>query len=345
MLNLRLAKNRKIEVNIMQEQRKLDHIDLTLKAQKNILDLDGRFNYEPLLAAHPTHNNLKTTIFGKKLNAPLWVSSMTGGTSKANLLNHNLARVCQEFGLGMGLGSCRSLLESDNYFEDFNLRNIIGPDLPLFANLGIAQIEKAVLNNSTDKIFNMMEKLLVDGLIIHINPLQEYLQNEGDVISRPPIETIQTFLKLTNVKVIIKEVGQGMGPQSLKALLALPITGIELAGFGGTNFSRIEMLRNTKAAHNLDPLTTIGHSGLEMIEILNQYYSKFPIDIIISGGVRNFLDGFYLSKKSKNNSVIGQAKNFLVHAEDYSVLKSFVQNEIDGLKMANAFLTIKESYL
>jgi isopentenyl-diphosphate delta-isomerase len=327
----------------MQEQRKLDHIDLTLKAQKNILDLDLRFNYEPLFSAHPNkNNNLDTIIFGKKLRAPLWVSSMTGGNAKAHHLNKNLARLCHEYGLGMGLGSCRSLLDSDQYFEDFNLRPIIGDELPFFANLGIAQIEKSLQENSCEKIIHLTEKLSVDGLIIHINPLQEYLQSEGDKITQSPIETLKAFLQLTNIKVIVKEVGQGMGPQSLAALVELPIAGIELAGFGGTNFSEIEIIRQADKKSNLYPLTSVGHTALEMVEILNEFAQSHPKEIIISGGIKNFLDGHYLLKKSKNNSVIGQAKNFLVHAEDYSKLSAFTENEINGLKMANNYLTLKE---
>jgi isopentenyl-diphosphate delta-isomerase len=330
----------------MQEQRKLDHINLTLLAQKNLLDIDTRFNYEPLLAAHPkSSDNLKTTIFGKTLNAPLWISSMTGGSSKSTLINHNLARVCREFGLGMGLGSCRSLLNDNFDNEDFNLRPIIGDDLPLFANLGIAQIEESLQKKTYDKIFKMLETLAVDGLIIHINPLQEYLQTEGDSITVPPIETLKKFLAITNIKIIVKEVGQGMGPESLKALLALPIAGIELAGYGGTNFVEVEMKRDVEHKPGLSPLASVGHSTLEMIEILNSFYKKYPKDLIISGGIKNFLDGHYLLKKSYNNAVIGQAKNFLVHAHDYGKLRDFVQNEIEGLKMANNFLTIKERKL
>ena len=330
----------------MQEQRKLDHINLTLEAQKNLLDLDPRFNYEPLLAAHPNlENKLETTIFGKKLKAPLWVSSMTGGSSKSTLINHNLARICREFGLGMGLGSCRSLMNENYKNADFDVRPIMGDDLPLFANLGIAQVEQSIRENNCDKILKMLEVLTVDGLVIHINPLQEYLQKEGDVITVPPIETIKKFLSLTKTKVVIKEVGQGMGPASLKALMELPIAGIELAGFGGTNFVEVEMKRNVKHKAGLYPLATVGHSALDMIDTLNGLHHKYQKDLIISGGIKNFLDGYYLLKSSANNAVIGQAKNFLVHAHDYESLRDFVRNEIDGLKMAYNFLTIKERKL
>ncbi len=328
----------------MQEQRKLDHITMTMKAQKNLLELDTRFNYEPMLSAHPhPETQLETKIFGKTLKAPFWISSMTGGTSDANLININLARVCHEFGLGMGLGSCRPLLESKKYFSDFDLRSIIGDAQPFFANLGIAQIEKSLEEKSSEKIFEMIHNLEADGLIIHINPLQEYLQLEGDTISRPPIEILAEFLSLSKTKIIVKEVGQGMGPKSLLALLELPIAGIELAGFGGTNFSEIELLRGPEKKRSLAPLTTVGHSASEMIDFLNNFKDRYKTEIIISGGVKNFLDAHFLLSKSKHNAVVGQAKNFLAHARNYEELKEFVQNEIAGLKMAQAFLSVKES--
>ena len=134
-----------------------------------------------------------------------------------------------------------------------------------------------------------------------------------------------------------------MGPLSLKALLALPIAGIELAGFGGTNFSQIEIMRNTQSDNTFSPITQIGHSAHEMILMLNKMHGTRKIDIIISGGVKNFLDGYYLLEESLNNAVIGQAKNFLVYALNYESLKVFVQNEIEGLKLAHAYLQVKES--
>jgi len=162
----------------MQETRKRDHIEMATNAQTSGAIVDSRFFYEPLLSAHPTQNNssLETTFFGKNLGAPFWISSMTGGVGEARVINQNLARVAREFKLGMGLGSCRVLLESDQYFEDFNLRPILGDDLPFFANLGIAQLEKLVLQNEIKKIANLVERLEADGLIIHVNPLQEWFQ-------------------------------------------------------------------------------------------------------------------------------------------------------------------------
>jgi len=227
-----------------QKNRKIEHIQLTKDSQIGEASIEERFNYEPIFGVHPTDDDsLNIEFLGKKLNAPLWISSMTGGTDNAEKINKNLALAAKEFGLGMGLGSCRSLLHDDLCIKDFDVRNIIGNDLPFYANLGVFQVEQLVRKKQLFKIHNLIEKLKVDGLIVHINPLQEWFQVEGDRFVRPPIETIAELLELVSFPVIIKEVGQGMGPKSLNALVQMPLAAIEFGAFGGTNFSKLEVLR------------------------------------------------------------------------------------------------------
>ena len=116
---------------------------MAFKSRVETGELDTRFYYEPMLTAHPKPGSLQPFPFlGKMLRTPVWVSSMTGGTALANKINRQLARACGEFGMGMGLGSCRQLLYSNEFLPDFDVRDEIGTDLPLYANLGIAQVEK-----------------------------------------------------------------------------------------------------------------------------------------------------------------------------------------------------------
>ena len=117
--------------------RKEDHINQAFQARVDKTVADQRFNYEPLLAAHPVDRPAPFAFAGKTMRLPLWISSMTGGTAQAGVINRNLARACNEFGLGMGVGSCRILLEDECHFDDFNLRHIIGEASPFYANLGI----------------------------------------------------------------------------------------------------------------------------------------------------------------------------------------------------------------
>ncbi|NTV84971.1 MAG: isopentenyl-diphosphate delta-isomerase, partial [Bacteroidales bacterium] len=159
--------------------RKKDHIELAFNAKTGKEEIDRRFFYEPMMAKHPAAGLAPFTFLGKTLRAPIWVSSMTGGTKLAGHINHNLAKVCREFGLGMGLGSCRPILDNEEHFEDFDMRGIIGDDLPFYANLGIAQLEEMVLKDDISPVNRLIERLRADGLIIHVNPLQEWLQPEG----------------------------------------------------------------------------------------------------------------------------------------------------------------------
>lgn len=328
--------------------RKNDHIDLAFKARSSESEIDGRFNYEPMMSAHPDDKHKLSTIFsGKSLDAPVWISSMTGGTQKAAIINRNLAKACGEFKLGMGLGSCRQLLFSDEYLKDFQMRPFLG-EQPFYANLGIAQIEDLVQAGQLDKITELIHKLDADGLIIHVNPMQEWLQPEGDRFKKSPIHTITDVLEALDIKVIVKEVGQGMGPQSIEALLKMPLIALDFAASGGTNFALMEIMRSSQAiGKHYQPLVHVGHTATEMVELTNQIAQVLGTQcltrqIIISGGISSFLDGFYLIEKSYLPAIYGQASGFLKNAMgDYSILQEYMTMELKGLSLAKAFLKIK----
>jgi len=331
------------------EDRKRDHIQMAFASKVGAELLDSRFYYEPILASHPDNSASEKIPFSDKyLRYPVWVSSMTGGTAMASKINANLAQACKEFGFGMGLGSCRQLLSDNTHFADFNVRKIMGEHLPLYANLGIAQLEQIVENKQYGLVKDLIDKLNADGLIIHVNPLQEALQPEGDAFKHSPLYTIMKLLDNLPIKYIVKEVGQGMGPASLDALCRLPLEAIEFAAAGGTNFSKLELMRrDTEEKAAFDPITRVGHTALEMVHFINDLKTKnhqnFLVkQLIISGGVSNFLDGFFLIGKSMVPAVYGQASSFLRFAtEDYAVLQHFISGQIQGLKYAQAFLKIK----
>ncbi len=329
--------------------RKRDHIELAFQSQIANGTLDERFYYEPLLSGHPKRGSLSEFEFlGKTMRVPMWVSSMTGGTQLAHTINHNLAKACREFGMGMGLGSCRSLLYTDDTLEDFSVRRLIGDDLPLYANLGIAQLEQLLDNNQIYVVNDMLDKLAADGLIVHVNPLQEWLQPEGDRFKYPPIETIKRFLDNFDKPIVVKEVGQGMGYASLKALFQLPLAAIDFAANGGTNFAKVELLRSDEKKQQIyGQLANVGHSAGEMVNMSNRILEELGDkalckQIIVSGGVKNFLDGYYLINKLSCQAIYGQASAFLRYArEDYETLQEYVDAQVQGLELANSLLAIK----
>lgn len=328
--------------------RKDSHLDLALRSQNN--ETDPRFYYEPMIAAHPNlKDNWETVFGGKKMRFPIWISSMTGGTGKTNEVNRRLAATAKRFGLGMGVGSARIAIEDQAKAKDFNLRNILGDDAPFYLNFGIAQIEDLLNSKGIYKLEDLRKQLGADGFIIHVNPLQEWMQPEGNKIESPPVDTIKKFLEETGgCSLIIKEVGQGFGPESMKALLTLPLTAIEFAAAGGTNFSKVELQRNEAKSRFLNSFIRIGQSADEMVDILNQLTSEMGENrkcnqVIISGGIRNFLDGYYFITKSKLKAIYGQASSFLEYAmQSQEALDEFVQYQTEGLLLAKAYLKIKK---
>ncbi|MBE0647122.1 MAG: type 2 isopentenyl-diphosphate Delta-isomerase [Bacteroidales bacterium] len=329
------------------EQRKTDHIQLAFSSRVADIYSDNRFSYEPLLGSYAQGEIKPFPFLGKTFRVPIWVSSMTGGSRFARHINANLARACREFGMGMGLGSCRILLEDKSCFDDFNVRDILGPDQPLYANIGIVQLEEMLEDNSVDRLSELVASLRADGLIIHVNPIQEWLQREGQILKHPAIDSIEQLLSLTEVKIIVKEVGQGMGAESIKRLLRLPLEAIELAAFGGTNFAKVELSRGTPQNQDrYEPLTYVGHHALDMVETINICVDSGEQvscrQLIVSGGIRSFLDGYYFISKSKLPSIYGQASKLLHYAmDDYQDLESYLTDQVNGLKFARAFLRIR----
>ena len=274
---------------------------------------------------------------------------MTGGVGPARHINQNLARVAAEFGLGMGLGSCRALLQDDQYFADFNLRSIIGDDRLFLANIGIAQIEQLLAEKKIERIHVLVDRLRADGLIIHVNPLQEFFQPEGDRITRAPIHVLEEFLENAPYPVVVKEVGQGMGPRSLRALMKLRLAAIDFASFGGTNFTKVELNRGTYGP--LSPyhgFAHVGHTAYEMVEMVKQIELEMgpassgqvgQKQYIISGGIQSVLEGMPCLAALQGRSVLGMATSFLNHATGrYEELHEYVQTQVGAYLLARQYL-------
>lgn len=308
-------------------------------SQSSASERDVRFAYEPLFAAHPDPKAQLQDFAGFEFTLPLWISSMTGGAKHAQHLNTLLARACAEFNLGMGLGSCRPLLENRQSLADFDMRPHM-PGRPLFANLGIAQVEELQAAKQLGRVHHMVEELRADGLIIHLNPLQEWFQPGGDLLRVSPLETITRFVEAAPYPVIVKEVGHGMGPQSLKALMQLPLWAIEFGAFGGTNFSLLEARRAGTDVR--DGLITVGHTAQEMVGFVRALLAageRFKCQrFIISGGVKDSLQGYHLTAQLPG-SLFGMAQGVLAHAQNgEAALRAYLENELKQFSMARAYL-------
>ena len=158
---------------------------------------------------------------------------------------------------------------------------------------------------------------------------------------------MERLLEKIDFQLIVKEVGQGFGPQSIRRLMQLPLTAIEFGAFGGTNFSKVEIQRNTILKQNLNQsFVNVGVTAEEMVDLINDMVligNQFNCNqLIISGGIHNYLDGYYLTQKSILPAIYAQASSFLKYSQgEYSELQEFVAAQIEGYRMAQNFLTLK----
>jgi isopentenyl-diphosphate delta-isomerase len=320
--------------------RKVDHLTMAGESQTHSQLRDERFFYEPLLSAHPQTPKQKVSFGQWSFDFPLWISSMTGGADHARTINSRLAAAAEEYSLGMGLGSLRPLLDNRQSRADFDVKHLM-PTRPLFGNLGIAQLEELLEKKETQKIVDLIGELKLDGLIIHVNPLQEWFQPQGDRFKHAPLETIEHLLQKTSLPVIVKEVGHGMGPRSLEALMRLKLLAIEFGAFGGTNFSLLETKRGSLA----NGFVYVGHTASEMVSFVSDIQKSHPglstKHFIISGGIKDVLTGFSFTQQLPH-SLMGMANSVLEPArKGERDLLNYLLDLKEQYAMAEAFLKVR----
>ena len=224
--------------------RKADHIKINVErdvAAKGVgAGFDAyRFEHQALPEIDLADVDTSCVLLGKHLKAPILISCMTGGTPEAQRINRTLAAVAHEFGLAMGLGSARALIENPQSLETFDVRDE-APETLLLANLGAVQLNKGY---GADECRRLVELLRADALVLHLNALQEALQPEGDTCFAGLLSRIARVCKQLGAPVVVKEVGWGIGPDTVLALLEAGVAAIDLAGAGGTSWSEVEAYR------------------------------------------------------------------------------------------------------
>ena len=166
-------------------------------------------------------------LLGKQLRAPILVSAMTGGTPGARTINRRLAQAAQACGVAMGVGSQRTAIESPELADTFRVRDV-APDILLLANLGVVQLG---LNYGVEHCLRAVEMIGADALVLHLNPLQEALQPEGDTAFAGLQEEIGQVCEALPVPVVVKEVGCGLSAQAARKLADVGVSALDVAGF------------------------------------------------------------------------------------------------------------------
>lgn len=273
------------------ESRKADHLRICLEENVQFNTTSNglenyRFSHCCLPEIDPSNITLTTTFFNKTLGSPLLISSMTGGTEQAKTINYRLAATAQKYQIAMGVGSQRVAIENEEVADTFAVRSI-APDILLFANIGAVQLN---YNYGIEQCQKAIDILEADALILHINPLQEFIQTEGDTNFRGLLAKISTLCAKLPVPVIAKEVGNGISGKMALKLIDAGVEAIDVAGAGGTSWAKIEGER-AKDFRQKRLGTTFANWGLPTAECLTQVRAVGPdIPLIASGGLRNGLD-------------------------------------------------------
>jgi isopentenyl-diphosphate delta-isomerase len=295
------------------ENRKSEHLRVCIEEDVEFQQLTNglekyRFTHCCLPELDRSDIELGTTFLGKSLKAPILISSMTGGTELAHLVNTRLATVAQRYGLAMGVGSQRIALEQPELAPTFAVRSL-APDILLLANLGAVQLNYGC---GLEDCLKLVELLEADALILHLNPLQEWVQSEGDSNFKGLLAKIEQICAQLPVPVIAKEVGNGISAVTAKQLIEAGVAAIDVAGAGGTSWAKVESQRakDNRQRHLGQVFADWGLPTAECITAIRSMNSTIPL--IASGGLKNGLD---LAKSIALGADLGGlARPFLVAA-------------------------------
>jgi len=274
------------------ERRKSEHLRICLEEPVESVDIGGpttgleRYSFQnnSLPGLDLRDVDISTDFLGRRLSMPLMIAGMTGGTAQAAELNRNLALAAQKLGIAMGVGSQRAALEDESLAWTFRVREF-APDIPLAANLGVDQLT----GDPAGMCMRAVEMIGADFLCLHLNPLQEALQPDGDPLFRDALDRIREVCRICRVPVIVKEVGFGLSADVVAGLAQAGVAAVDVAGAGGTSWAAVEGYRSEGAAKERAHL--FRSWGIPTADAIVHASSQvWNVPIIGSGGIRTGLD-------------------------------------------------------
>jgi isopentenyl-diphosphate delta-isomerase len=262
------------------ESRKKDHVELVLKKKAQYGKTTGFENIEFIHNALPEISleeiDLSVDFLGKKLSYPIIITAMTGGYKDAKRINRDIAQAAQEHGLAFGVGSQRAMIEDPALAGTFRVRDV-APDIPLLANIGAFQLKRY----SSEQIEALVSSIEADALAVHLNPLQEVVQPEGDTDFSGVLDAIRRTCDSLDAPVLVKETGAGITQTVAEELRDAGVAYLDVAGAGGTSWSKVEYLRS-------GPVPGFENWGIPTAECVILCRGVLPL--IASGGIRDGVD-------------------------------------------------------
>lgn len=271
-------------------QRKKEHLELCLTDDVNFKFKTNGFEkydfiHNAITEVEIDEINFETKLFKKKISYPFLISCMTGGTTESENINARLAVAAQDLNIPIGVGSQRQALENQKYINSYKAIRKNTPSVPIFGNIGAAQI---VHLNKLGVVQSLVDQIEADAMVVHLNPLQELLQKEGEPNFKGLLGKIEKLVKELNVPIIIKEVGSGISGLAAKKLLEVGVKGIDVAGAGGTSWAGVEMLRN-KSQKEIE-LWDWGIPTSYCLKEVRKLKKSHKFVLIGSGGINSHVD-------------------------------------------------------
>jgi len=270
-------------------RRKAQHLEICVDQDEYSVET-GRTRLDEVHLVHHSLPELDAAavdpgleFLGHRITMPVFISSMTGGSSAGYQTNKDLAAVAQQLGIPVGMGSIRILFRKPDVIEHFYLKKY-APDVPVFANIGGVQLPEM----SHQEIYEMLRRLEVDGIAVHLNPGQELFQPGGDRDFSGIYAALREFITHAPVPVLVKETGFGINPREVHRLLDAGARYVNIAGSGGTNWVRVEAYRREEPAMAA-AAAEFDEWGLATGLVLAALGRTTP-GVLASGGMRTGLD-------------------------------------------------------
>jgi len=300
------------------ETRKQRHISVSLNnnVQSDVgTGLgDVRLIHRAIPEVNLSEINTETTLFGKRLKVPLIISALTGGTAEARCINSTLADAAEAYGIGLGVGSQRIAVEQEEKEGSFRVVRERAPDTLVMGNLGCPQLS---LGWGVAEAKRCVEMIAADALAIHMNPLQEAIQLEGETNYRGVLDKVMEITRSLDVPVVMKETGCGVAREDAVRLEEAGVAGIEVSGLGGTSWAAIEHFIAKESGKNEQE--TLGKAlwnwGIPTAVSVVEVRRSTGLKVVASGGIRTGTD---------------MAKAIALGADAVGIAKPFLDKAVEG---------------
>ena len=280
--------------------RKQDHLKLSLLDEMEARECSTLDQVELIHESMPELDlesvSIETSFLDSPFQTPFYVAGMTAGHEHADSINSSLAELAAARGWLMGVGSQRREVDQNvvSSFTDSSVASLTlrFPKLKLISNLGMSQLIELHQTQQFSKLFGVMERMKASLLAIHLNPLQEAIQNEGTPKFKGALEALREVIAQSPIPVVVKETGCGMSEGTFRKLSSVPLFAIDVSGLGGTHWGRIEGKRASATSVSYQAGETYKNWGIPTVQSLKnaQKIKLKNTELWASGGVRSGLD-------------------------------------------------------